>query len=58
MTPLIIPNGIRIHSDILPQYTFQTDRLTDRQTDRWDRRQLDSMSAYARYIDRERRANN
>jgi len=34
----------------------QTDQHTHTQTDRWDRRQLDSISAYARYI--ERRANN
>ena len=31
--PLTISNGIRIQSAVLPQYTFQTDRLTDR----WDR---------------------
>jgi len=28
---LTTPNGIRIHSAILPQYTFWTDRQTDRQ---------------------------
>jgi len=33
--PLTIPNGIRIHSAILPQYTFWTDRHTHRHTDRW-----------------------
>jgi len=32
-TPLTIPNGIRIHSAVLPQYTFWTDRPTDRHTD-------------------------
>jgi len=36
----------------------QSDRPTDRQTERWDRRQVYTVSAYARYIDRERRANN
>jgi len=61
-TPLIIPNGIRIQSAILPQYTFQTDRQTDRptdrptdrhthtQTDRWARRQVYTISAYARSL--------
>jgi len=33
-TPLTTPNGTRIHSAVLPQYTFWTDRQTDRQTDR------------------------
>ena len=33
-TPLNNPNGIRIHSAILPQYTFRTDRQTDRPTGR------------------------
>jgi len=28
-TPLTIPNGIWIHSAVLPQYTFWTDRHTD-----------------------------
>jgi len=32
-TPLTIPNGIRIQSAVLPQYTFRTDRQTDRPTD-------------------------
>jgi len=32
-TPLTTPNGIRINSAVLPQYTFQTDRQTNRQTD-------------------------
>ena len=36
----------------------QTDSHIDRLTDRWDRRKLDSMTAYARHIDRERHANN
>jgi len=31
---LTIPNGIRIHSPVLPQYTFRTDRPTDWHTDR------------------------
>ena len=31
--PLNIPNGIQIHSAVLPQYTFQTDRQTDPHTD-------------------------
>jgi len=30
-TPLIIPNGIRIQSAVLPQYTFRTDTPTDQQ---------------------------
>jgi len=29
-TPLTIPNGIRIQLAILPQYTFRTDRQTDK----------------------------
>jgi len=45
----------------LPQYTFWTNRQTDSQTDR-PTDEIDDMvyaiSAYARYIDRERRANN
>jgi len=53
-TPLTIPNGIRIHSAVFPQYTF----WSDRQTHRWDRRQVYTISAYARCIDRKRRANN
>jgi len=32
--PLTAPNGIRIQSAILPQYTIRTDWPTDRQTDR------------------------
>ena len=39
-------------------YCYSCCPITDRVIDRWDRRQLDSMSAYARYVDRERRANN
>jgi len=30
--PSTIPNGIRIQSAVLPQYTFQTDRQTDTHT--------------------------
>jgi len=41
--PLTTPNGIRIQSAVLPQYTFRTHR----QTDRWDRRQTCTKSAYA-----------
>jgi len=33
VTPLIIPNSIWIHSVVLPQYIFRTDRQTDRTTD-------------------------
>ena len=33
-SPLTIPNGIRIQSAILPQYTFRTDRPTDGLGDR------------------------
>jgi len=32
-TPLTTPNDIRIQLAVLPQYTLQTDRPTDRQTD-------------------------
>jgi len=39
-TPLTIPNGIRIQSAILPQYTFQTDLQTDRLTDTDTDRQM------------------
>jgi len=39
-TPLTIPNGIRIHSAVLPQYTFRTDTPTDR----WARRQVSKIS--------------
>jgi len=31
LTLLTTPFGIRIHSAVLPQYTFQTDRQTDRE---------------------------
>jgi len=53
-TPLTITNGTRIQLAVLPQYTFRTDRQTQTQTNRWARRQVDSISAYARYIDRGR----
>jgi len=49
-TPLTVPNGIRIHSAILPQYSFRThtDRpthtQTHRPTDRWDRRQVTPLA--------------
>jgi len=49
-TPLTTPNGIRIQSADLPQYTFPTDRHIETQTDRWDRRQVYSNSAYAPLI--------
>jgi len=39
---------------LLSQYTFRTHT----QTDRWDRRQFYAISAYARHIHTERRANN
>jgi len=50
--PLTIANGIWIQSAVLPQYTFQTDRQTrtHTQSNRWTRRQVNSISAYARYI--------
>jgi len=45
-----------MQSAVLPQYTFWTDTqidgLTHRSTNRWDRLQLDSISAYARYTNR------
>ena len=41
------PNGIQIHSAILPQYIFRTER----QTDRWSRRQTCTKSAYALLIE-------
>ena len=50
-TPLITPNGIRIHSSILPQCTFRTNR--HRQTNRWSRRQVSKNTASACYTDRE-----
>jgi len=65
--PFTTPNCVRIHSAVLLQYTFwsldrQTDRQTDRpthtQTDRWARRQVYTISAYTRYIDREQLTNN
>jgi len=43
--PLTTPNGVRIQSAVLPQYTFRTDIHT--QTDRWDKRQVYSNDAYA-----------
>jgi len=53
-TPLIIPNGIRIHSAILPQYTFRTEGTTHThphpQIDRWDRWQVYSSSIYTLLI--------
>jgi len=39
--PITVPNGIRIQSAILPQYTLRTDRLTDR----WSRQMFSNMSA-------------
>ena len=39
-TPLTTPNGIRIHSAVLPQYILRTDR----QIDRWSRRMFHNMS--------------
>jgi len=51
MIPLTIPNGIRIHLAVLPQYTFWTDRHT--QTDRWSRWMFYSNTAYTRYTDRD-----
>jgi len=50
--PLTTPNGIRIQSVVLPQYTFQTDRPTDGDDNSIPR----ALALY--YIDRERRANN
>jgi len=45
-TPLIIHNGIGIHSAVLPQYTLRTDRQTNRPTDRWSRRKLKNINTY------------
>jgi len=42
-SPLTIPNGIQIHSAVLPQYTFRTDRLADM----WDRRKFCPNTANA-----------
>jgi len=39
-TPITTPNGIWIHSAILPQYTFQTDRPTHRATEGIDDRSI------------------
>ena len=56
-TPLTAPNGIRIHSAVLPQYTFRThSRHTDTRTVRLDKRHVYSNSAYACSISSERRA--
>jgi len=49
-TPLTTPNGIWIHSAVLPQYTFRTHIQTDTQTERWDKRQVYANSAYALLI--------
>jgi len=40
LTPLTIPNGIRIQSAVLPQYTFWTDQQTHTQSNRWARLQV------------------
>ena len=40
------PNSIWIQSAILPQYTFRTIRPMDTQTNRWDRQQVYTNSAY------------
>jgi len=53
-TPVMIPNGIWIHSVVWLQYTFRTNRHNDR----WSWRQVSKNTAYARYTDRERHANN
>jgi len=62
LASLTIPNGIPIQPAVLPQYTFrsytETNWPIDRQTDRWDRRQVYTISAYTCYIDREQRAKN
>jgi len=66
-TPLTIPNNIRIHSAVLPHYTFRqththahrhthTDART--QTDRWAKRHVSKTSNYARCTDTQRLANN
>jgi len=56
-TPLTNPNGIRIQSAILPQYTFRADRQTDRPTlGIGDRSVIRALTLY--YIDNQRRANN
>jgi len=55
-TPLTTPNGIRIQSAILPQYTLRTDRPTDRQRD--GQANVPYHKRSARYADRERRAKN
>jgi len=53
-TPLTTLNDTQIHSAVLPQYTFWTDRPTERPTDRWSRQETRKNSAYAR----ERQTNN
>jgi len=57
-TPLTIPNGIWIQSAVSPQYTFRTHRRTDRPTNRRPRRQVYTISTYARYTDREKYTKN
>jgi len=54
-TPLTNRNGIRIQSDVFPQYTF---RQTDRQTDTQTHRPTGLFHERLHSIDSERRANN
>jgi len=57
LTPLTTPNSIWIQSAILPQYTFQTDRHTDRLTDGISNRSVRrALTLY--YLDGERCTNN
>ena len=51
-SPLTISNEIRIQSVVLPQYTFWTVTQTDTHTDRSDKWQVYTISAYDGYIDR------
>jgi len=49
-TLLTTPNGIRIHSAVLSQYTFRRDRQNDWLTNKWSRQQTCTKSAYALLI--------
>jgi len=55
--PLTTPNGIRVQSAVLLQYTLRTDRQADWPSDRWSRRMFRNMSDF-RSLDRSDAANN
>jgi len=49
---------LKRHSDPISRFATVHFGPTDTQTERWARRQLDSIMAYARYSDREQRGKN